>query len=431
MWRFGGKLARPSLAETNAISAVPDGREWYDFEGASSLETDGRDDSIVPLVVDNTITALGRLAAYYRREVVSPTTEVIAITGSNGKTTTKLMLHHLLSASFPGRCAPRSFNNEIGVPLTLLSAEPDDRYLIVEIGSSAPGEVAHLGQMAAPTIGVITSIGEAHLSGFGDLTTIAAEKASLMDHIASGGLCVVNIESDELTNQMGTPRGCEVWTVGRTPGSKFALAEVEGSLSGTTFSLSGFGRVHVPLPGSHHAVNAAAAMVVAQRLGLLGEDMIRRFHSFVPPAGRARIVRIGDITLMDDTYNANPASVEAAIESLLLADTGRRVFVLGDMLELGDASARLHRRVVRRIVDAKFDLLITVGRKTRQAAGEVKNEGTLMMMVACEDSESAGEALDSLLQSGDTVWIKASRELQLERIVERIRSSYGERVAMA
>ena len=422
--RFDGHAFLAEAARRGAVACL------CDFEGASSLEFDGHADAIVPMVVDNTISALGRLAAYYRREVVSSTTEVIAITGSNGKTTTKLMLHHLLSASLLGRCAPGSFNNEIGVPLTLLSAERDDRYLIVEIGTNAPGEVAHLAQMAAPTIGVITSVGEAHLAGFGDLTAIAAEKASLMDHVASGGLCVVNIESDELANQMGQPRGCEVWTVGRTSGAKFAVAEVEGSLVGTTFTLSGFGRVHVPLPGSHHAVNAAAAMAVARRLGLLGEDMIRRLRSFVPPAGRAQRVRIGDFTLMDDTYNANPASVVAAIDSLSLVKQGRRVFVLGDMLELGDASARLHRAIVRRMVDAKVDLLLTVGKKTRQAAGEVKNEGADMMIVACEDSDSAGDALVSLLQPGDTVWIKASRELRLEKIVERVRSSHGERMAV-
>ena len=114
-------------------------------------------------------------------------------------------------------------------------------------------------------------------------------------------------------------------------------------------------------------------MAVARRLGLLGEDMIRRLHSFVPPAGRAQRVRIGDLNLFDDTYNANPASVNAAIDSLSLLEQGRRVFVLGDMLELGDASARLHRAIVRRMVDAKIDLLLTVGKKTRQAAGEVKN----------------------------------------------------------
>ncbi len=314
--------------------------------------------------------------------------------------------------------------------MTLLSAERDDRYLIVEIGTNAPGEVACLAQMAAPTIGVITSVGEAHLAGLHDLPTIAAEKASLMDHVASGGLCVVNIESDELANQMSVPRGCEVWTFGRTSGAKFAVAEVEVSLLGTTFALSGFGRVHVPLPGSHHAANAAAAMAVARRLGLLGEDVIRRLHSFVPPAGRAQRVRIGEFTLIDDSYNANPASVDAAIDSLSLVKQGRRIFVLGDMLELGDASARLHRRIVRRMVDGKIDMLLTVGKKTRQAAGEVKNEGTNMMIVACEDSESAGDALVSLLQSGDTVWIKASRDLRLEKIVERVRSSHGGRMAV-
>ena len=422
--RFDGHAYVADAVRRGAVACVCDSISSPDPE---SGECAG---GIVRLVVDDTVAALGRLAAHYRREVISSATQVIAVTGSNGKTTTKLMLHHLLSPCFPGRCAPRSFNNEIGVPLTLLSAELDDRYLIVEIGTNAPGEVAHLAQMAAPTIGVITSVGEAHLAGLHDLTTIAAEKASLMDHVASGGLCVVNIESDEMANQMGEPRGCEVWTVGRTPNAMFAVTQLGGSLAGTAFVLTGFGRVSVPIPGPHHAVNAAASLVVARRMGLPDNEIIRRLKSFSPPAGRANTVRIGDLTVIDDTYNANPASVDAAIDTLALVREGRRVFVLGDMLELGDASARLHRRTVRRMVDADVDVLLTVGKKTRQAAGEVKNEGTAMTIVACEDGESAGDALLSLLHPGDTVWIKASRDLRLEKVIERLRSLYGEPLAL-
>ncbi|MCH7703844.1 MAG: hypothetical protein IIB61_01930 [Planctomycetes bacterium] len=181
--RFDGHAFVAQAVQRGAAGVLVDQR--YDCEAAARR-------SVAYMVVDDTTAALGRLAAAFRRDVMPASTTVVAVTGSNGKTTTKRMIDHVLRASIRGRCSPRSFNNAIGVPLTLLSAEQSDRYLVVEIGSNAPGEVAALAAIAAPDVGVITSVGEAHLERFHDLHGVVVEKTSLLEHVAPTGLCVVN-----------------------------------------------------------------------------------------------------------------------------------------------------------------------------------------------------------------------------------------------
>lgn len=419
--RFDGHAFIRDAFHRGAVACVCDRRDENIIRNTAAQE-----ETYAILFVDDTVEALGRLASHYRQSVMPQTTKVVAITGSNGKTTTKQMLHHVLSSRMAGRCAPRSYNNNIGVPLTILSAEEDDRYLIVEIGTNAPAEVAHLAAMSRPDIGVVTSVGEAHLSGLGTLAAVAAEKATLLDHLSPNGSAVVNIDAPELAKELGRRTLPECTTVGLCDEAQHTVSEVAGSLSETTCAVSGFGRVRLPIPGLHHAVNAALTLAVAVKLGMDKTEAIARLASFAPAAGRTSASRIGDITVIDDSYNANPTSVVSAVKTLAQAKCRRRVFVLGDMLELGDDSARLHRRVVREMADARIDLLLTVGRKAGQAAGEIKNEGVSMTVIACEAAAAAGEILTGMMAPGDAVWIKGSRANRLERIVEQIRANASE-----
>lgn len=403
------------------------------------------------LVVESPVAALGRLAAYYRAHVMASTTRVVAITGTNGKTTTKTMLHHVLCDSLPGRAAEKSFNNQLGVPLTILSAEREDQYLIVEIGTNAPGEVAALASITSPDVAVITSVGAAHLEGLGSIEGVVAEKASLLKHVRPDGLAVVNIDHPEMVKCLSAARlidpavagrqsACplDVITVGRSPAAQVRIVDLDGGLHGARATLcvtagasrghyvgspsrlsSGCFPIEIAIPGDHHAVNAAAAVTVAACLGLSVAQSLKRLRSLGPLMGRASVIRLADVTVVDDTYNANPMSMTAAVETLArerLATAGRRVFVMGDMRELGPDSAQHHARVLAAATSAGLDVLICVGPLMCDAAHPTNAPG-VPTVVACRSAAQASDAARTLVQRGDLVWVKGSRAVGLERVV--------------
>ncbi len=387
------------------------------------------------LVVDDTGKALMALASFYRREVMSRSTVVIGVTGSNGKTTTKSLIDHVLGGSLKGRAAPRSFNNAIGVPLTLLSVEADDAYVVVEIGTNAPGEVAALAGIAAPNVGVITSIGEAHLEGLGDIQGVAAEKAALLRHIRPDGLAVVNVERPEVKGHLrGSVRAALV-TFGTTPDADVRVTDVVGDLMHTSFVLEGRYRVELPLAGAHQATNAAAAYVVARRLGISPEEIVGRLGSFAAVDGRCKVIDIAGVRVVDDSYNANPASMTAAI-AVLEKVCGRRIFVMGDMRELGAASPELHRGLVNSALSAGFEVLLAVGADATRAvagiqAGDRPSQPSTCRAIACETTEAATGVLLGLVKPGDTVWVKGSRAMGLDGMVRELRASLGRAGAVA
>jgi UDP-N-acetylmuramoyl-tripeptide--D-alanyl-D-alanine ligase len=373
------------------------------------------------LLVENSAVALGRLASSYRRRVMPPSTKVIAVTGSNGKTTTKGMIDHVLGGSMPGRASPKSFNNRIGVPLTLLSAEATDRYLVVEIGTNAPGEVASLAAMSEPDAAVITSIGEAHLEGLGDLHSIAREKTSILSYVRSGGLGVVNVDRREILAALPSDPPFHLITVGTEKHAEVRVLDRRGGLDGVSFTLDGRDRVEVSLPGVHHAVNAACAFVVSRWMGCPPAEIVDRLRSFSAREGRAKVIRLDGLTLVDDSYNANPAAMAAAVESLAAAGEGRRVFVMGDMFELGAEGPSWHENIVSRILEAGIEVLIAVGPLSVEAARRDATPNRTTQVVLFLDPDAAVESLPTMLQPGDTVWIKGSRAMRLERAAARLR----------
>jgi UDP-N-acetylmuramoyl-tripeptide--D-alanyl-D-alanine ligase len=384
---------------------------------ADWLEAHGSTRGIPCLAVADTVVALGRLAAYYRRRVMRVSTVVVAVTGTNGKTTTKGMIDHVLSGSFSGRAAPGSYNNHIGVPLTLLSAGANDRYLVVEIGTNSPGEVAALAALASPDAAVVTSISEAHLQGLGGIDGVAAEKVSLLRYVRPNGLCVVNIDRPEVGPHLIGASRARLMTVGTNPAARLCVADARGDIRHTTFVLDGRYRVELPMPGMHHATNAAAAFAIGRWFGVAPEEIIERFRSFAPPDGRTRRIELAGVTVVDDTYNANPASMAAAVATLRRGAPGRRVLVMGDMLELGPDSASYHRETVRGVFEAAIDVLVTVGALTGEAARSVDDRCGTTRALCCADTTAACALLASTVQPGDTVWIKGSRAMAMDRIV--------------
>jgi UDP-N-acetylmuramoyl-tripeptide--D-alanyl-D-alanine ligase len=434
--RFDGHDFAEQALERGAVAAVV--REDWAAERQRSTEaaegpaTTGAEpkDEPVWLVVPDTVEALGRLGAYYRRQVMSPSTVVVAITGSNGKTTTKQMLEHLLSADLKGRSAPASFNNNIGVPLTLLSAEAADEYLIVEIGTNAPGEVAALASLVGPQVAVITSIGEAHLAGLGDIHAVAEEKTSLLHHVADHGFAVVNVDRPEIVPHLPTSFAGRLMTVGQRPEARLAISEVRSSLTHTEFVLDGRYAVRLAMPGAHQAGNAAAALAVARWFGLDPSEAAERMASFAAVAGRTRRLSIGGLTVVDDAYNANPASMRAAIDALRGADH-RRVLVMGDMLELGEKTAFHHEEVLRAAAAAGIEVVVVVGPAGEVAAEKLRGELATTEILCAEDHGRASALLMGCLRDGDVVWIKGSRRMELDRIVAYLEAHWTQSTAVA
>ena len=235
---------------------------------------------------------------------------------------------------------------------------------------------------------------------------------------------MVNIDAPELIHYLRQASQYRTLTFGLASDADLRITGVCGTISRTSFCLDRVYRVELIMPGVHHATNAAAAFAVAREFNVPGEQVADRLRSFTPPEGRTQLYKCGEVTLIDDTYNANPASMAAAIVTLEQESSGRRVLVMGDMLELGRASAAMHRRAVGAVCQSGIEVLITVGSEMAKAAEGFKAVRDGPHVVNCDDAEAAGEALVKILSPGDTVWIKASRAMRLERVVSRVVAEY-------
>lgn len=378
--------------------------------------------TLAVIEVPSTRAALLTLASAYRRTLRS--TRVIAVTGSNGKTTAVRLIDAVLSRTLRGAASRKSFNNELGVPLTLLNTPPASQYLVCEIGMNAPGEIRRLAAVAAPDVAVVTSIGRAHIGRLGSVEAIAREKMSLLAELAPGGMAVVT--DSPLAEDAGWTEDIAVVRFGLGDGADLRVSAVEADATGVSFVINDRRPFRVPLLGAHNALNAAAAIAVAGRFGLDDATIAAGLARAKGPEMRLDRVTIGDILVINDAYNANPDSVLAAVRGFasMAPDATRRVLVLGEMLELDDLSAPLHREVgdaVAALIDRGQGPheVVLVGRGAWQAADPIRAR-LGVDRVRLEPEIGDGRSVAEAVRPGDAVLLKGSRGVALERAVDAI-----------
>lgn len=413
-------------------------------DAANAVLTAAREAGCGIVRVPDTGKALLRLAGAYRRTLEK--TKVVAVGGSNGKTTTTRLIRAVLASGLRGTASEKSFNNAVGVPLTILSASPTDQFLICEVGTNAPGEIAQLASVVEPDIAVITSIGREHLEGFGTIQGVAREEASLLKFLSPNGFAVVTADTPVEAPLTEYLRGmANVVRFGFSPEADLRASEAthgiqqsaEGPVLGLKFKINGRTECSLRLLGEHNASNALAAFAVGRRFGIEPEKIVEALGNAGGPEMRLEASTISTgageapIMVINDAYNANPDSMLAALHAFAdVADSlseppTRRVVVLGDMLELGDSAEASHREVGERIAGAtEIDVVALVGRQmntwARPAVVERHATPRKAPKVWSEPSGDAGEMerIAAQLRPGDLVLLKGSRRMRLERVIE-------------
>ncbi|HUW18139.1 MAG TPA: UDP-N-acetylmuramoyl-tripeptide--D-alanyl-D-alanine ligase [Sedimentisphaerales bacterium] len=375
------------------------------------------------LIVPDTIKALGDFAGQYRRRM---NFKVVAITGSAGKTTTKQIVYHVLNRHFHVSAAPKSFNNNIGLPLTLLGAEPEDEIVVAEIGTNHPGEIAYLTRIALPDIAVITNVYPAHLDGFVNLQAIVQEKLSISEGLGPDGILIVNADFDQLISACRA-KDMKFITFGQSDTSDIQARNIAGSGFGSSFTVDG-SEVYLPLPGRGNVENALAAWAVCSRFGLTVDDFAAAVRTLPAIPMRTELLQIGTLTVLNDCYNANPASMKNALD--ILADIGsakrrRTVFICGDMAELGEQSRQLHAELGCQIARAKVDLLLAVGEFAQITAESAKRNAGHNLQTKCfKDAASVNNKLEGFIKDYDIILVKGSRVARLETVIERLKELF-------
>jgi UDP-N-acetylmuramoyl-tripeptide--D-alanyl-D-alanine ligase len=362
--------------------------------------------------------ALAALGAHARARL-GEAVPVVGITGSTGKTSTKDLTAAALGAAFPVSSSPASWNNEIGVPLTLLGTEEGAGAVVAEMGSRGVGHIAALCAIARPTIGVITNIGVAHVEFFGSRAEVARAKGELVEALPAGGTAVLCAD-DDTTPDLARRSPAPVLTAGFDPSADVAVSglRLDADLRPSFHLATPWGGIEVgPLPvrGAHQATNAAFAVAVAGALAVDVEAAASGLASATGSAWRMELCRTpAGLVVLNDAYNANPTSMIAAVKALAALPAGRRVAVLGHMAELGEASEEAHRSIGHEAAASEFHTLVVVG---REAAGIAKGarEGGLDV-VEVDTADDALAALAAILRPGDAVLVKASRVVGLEAL---------------
>jgi UDP-N-acetylmuramoyl-tripeptide--D-alanyl-D-alanine ligase len=384
----------------------------------------GQEPDFPIVLVDDTTAALQRMGAAHRRRFAIP---VIGITGSNGKTTTKELVATVLSARRRVLKPVGSYNNQWGVPLTLLALEPEHEAAVLEIGMNAFGEIAALAQLCQPTVGVVTAIAPAHLEGVGSIEGVQKAKGELVEAIPPDGVVVLNAD-DLLVLALAARAKGPVMTYGQADRADVRLGDVALADGGLAFRLAA-GRatadVHLPLAGRHNAWHAAAAAAVGLALGVPLDEAAAALALAAPVKGRLVWREAGGVRILDDTYNANPVSVRAALDALREAPgAGRRWVILGDMLELGTLTEAAHREVGAWVAGLPVAGLAAVGSAMGLAA-EAARAGGCPDVATFSSAEGAAAHVLARVARGDRVLVKGSRGMRMERAVDALLAGLG------
>lgn len=414
-----GDLFIPLVGETF------DGHHFIDkaIENGAVAIISSRPDLIVPahitvIQVADTLMALQDLARFHRQRFSIP---IVAITGSNGKTTTKDMTAAILGSRLNVLKTKANYNNEIGLPLTLLELTDQHEVAVVEMGMRGRGQISQLAHIALPTVAVITNVGETHIELLGSVEDIAAAKAELLEVVPECGLTILNGD-DHYVQAMEVQVKSRLSFFGLESG-EIRADHIQADISGMNFkchSSQGDFSVYIPTVGKHNVYNALAAITVGLEVGLSFEDICAGLSTFNASPMRLHIESLGDYIVINDAYNASPMSMLAAIDTLATIAKKRKVAVLGDMLELGHIGVDAHRQIGEKLAQCHIDVVVTVGELARHIAQAAKEHG-VNVAIDCSSHEEACESLKNILFPGDTILIKGSRGMKMENMVTMFR----------
>lgn len=405
-----------------------DGHEYADQamrSGAVAVMVHHEAASTQPaLVVPDTLAAFGRLGRAVRvRARLGKDPLVVAVTGTNGKTGTKDLTAAALGTARTTVASRASFNNDIGVPITLLDIQPETEAVVVEVGTNAPGEISRLADLIEPEVAIITNVAAGHLEGLRNLEGVLAEKGALLDGLTGRTIAVLN-KDDANFDALAERAPGEVISFGHDPSADLHALDVRCAANGTDFRVSDGRTVRLAHLGRHSVLNALAALACARVAGVDAVEAAAALACVPPPPGRLQLRKLGRLTVLDDSYNANPGSLAAAAATLNEVGLGgRRVFVVGDMLELGSDAGSFHRAAGRTLACAGPELLVAVGRYAQDIVnGAVEAGVEAANCVACSDRDCAVEVLEQQLVPGDVVFVKGSRGMALDALVRNLDS---------
>jgi len=413
--RFDGHDFLEQALEKGAAGLLLDRDAGIDFSGLAHR---------VPVIlVPGTLKALGDLAAYWRAGWEG---RLIAVTGSNGKSSTKEFCWSILNTSGINTLKNKgNFNNLVGLPLTLLGLCDEHHAAVVELGTNAPGEIARLAEIARPDVAAVLNVGRAHLEGLGSLDGVAAEKGAIYEKLSENGVAVANLDDELASRGAFSSRAERRVTFGRTRGADVRILDpIEVSEVSTNFTLLVYGRklkISLKTAGVHHAMNAAAATALALEAGARIDAVEQGLGDTQPLQGRFIIRRFSGIRVIDDTYNANPASVKASLHTLsLLKGDKKAVLVMGEMLELGTGAEALHREIGRTARELGIDLIVALPGAEEIVSAAVEAGVSKGSCLAARNPRDVATWLAERIQPGDFVLIKGSRGSRTERVIAAI-----------
>jgi UDP-N-acetylmuramoyl-tripeptide--D-alanyl-D-alanine ligase len=373
--------------------------------------------------VGDTLKALQAIATHYRKKL---SVKVIGITGSTGKTTTKDMLNCVLAYKMRVISTDKNYNNEIGVPLTILRADEKTQAMVVEMAMRGPGQIRELADIAQPDIGIVTNIGQAHIELLGSEEATAFAKAELIEAIPEDGVVVLNAD-DLWTSDIAQRAHGRVVTYGimegDVKGNKIEVDELGKAKFSLTVNNGSAYTVRLPIPGRHNVYNALAVAAAATAVGLTPDDIRIGLSNCRTSAMRMEIFALDEnMLILNDAYNANPTSMQAALATLMDVRTkGRHIAVLGDMLELGRVSNEAHKQVGEIVASLGVSILVAVGEESQVMADSALKSGmNQKTVITCPDADTAAQLLRQLIEPGDVVLVKASRGMGLEAVVRTL-----------
>ena len=374
------------------------------------------------IVVPDCEQALSMLARHNRR---STDALVVGVTGSVGKTTTRGMIAQVLASTHVGIQSPRNFNNHLGVPLSLLEIEEDDEFAVIEVGASNPGETRPLSQMVHPEFSVVTRVAPAHLRGFESLQAVASDKQELVRALSSDGVAFLNAD-DLLVSLMASETKGRVVTFGHSTDADIRITDVIVQDRILRVTVDGH-QYDVPVCGRHLATSVAAAVAIGLEVGISPAVINDGLQRFQPEPGRSVVQTIGPWTVIDDSYNANPASVAAGIQTVEEYTSGRhRIVVLGDMLDLGEQAPDLHFGIGARLASSSVDHVALIGDFAADVVdGFLTSGGDINRISEFSDHSLLLTMLDCIAGDDDVILVKGSRGAAMERVVEQLQTLHA------